>query len=110
IPILARARNRSGDEGDRVEIPGDQSVGFLQPTDIERSASTEREYVHQRGLVWPVLRGYARGRCGLGIRQPVFWHAATTSRQLRAACVPLFRCGNCQGGIDRVTVAQAVVG
>src|SRR3981081_3577247 len=42
IPVLTRSRDRSRDKGDRVEIPGDPSVGFLQPQDLECSASAER--------------------------------------------------------------------
>jgi len=49
---------------------------------------------HQRGLVWPVLRGHPRGLCSLGVRQSVFWPAPATRDQCRAACLPLFRRGN----------------
>src|SRR6202022_1472637 len=49
IPVLTRSRDRSRDKGDRVEIPGDPSVGFLQPQVLESSAPRNAKPVLPRG-------------------------------------------------------------
>jgi hypothetical protein len=38
--------------------------------------------------------GYPRRQRGLGVRQPILWRATTVTNQLRAACVPIYGCGN----------------
>jgi len=36
----------------------------------------KRQYLHQRGFLWPLLRSHQRQRDRLGVRQSFFWRAA----------------------------------
>ena len=89
-----RDRDRSGDQVDRLEVPGTPRRRLLQPEVIERPAAAEWQHADQRRLVRPVLRGDARWRDRLGVRQPLFRGAAELCRQCGAASLPLRRRGH----------------
>ena len=70
-PVLARDRARSAHAQDGVGVSRQAGLHVLQPAHQRRAAAAERQHADLRGPVGPVVRGDARGRDRLGIRQPL---------------------------------------
>ena len=99
-------------QGDPLEIPGGDPPELLQSAHLECGAAAERQHPHQRGKFRPLLRGDARGRGGVGIRQSAFRRVGEARDQRRVPRPSLLRgrgragaqravgCGKRDGGED----------